>query len=472
MINLENTYAQLPQEFFQKTSPTQVKEPKLIAFNQKLAQELELNLNHLNQKEIAELFSGNQLPIDWTPLAMTYAGHQFGHFVPQLGDGRAILLGEIVDSNKQRFDIQLKGAGLTAFSRNGDGRAALGPVLREYVVSEAMKALGVATTRSLAIITTGEHVYREQSLPGAILTRIAASHLRIGTFEYFASRGDIENLKILADYSIGRHYPEVCSANNPYLEFFKAIAKKKLKLVAQWMSLGFIHGVMNTDNTTISGETIDYGPCAFIDHFSFKKVFSSIDRYGRYAYHNQSQIAIWNLSCLANCLIPLIADNEKKSIKLLKDEIDSFENAFDQQWVRVMSAKLGLRKTTLEDKALINEYLQKLQEKKRDFTNSFRNLTSELETESPWHLKWHERRAKEKKSIDEVIQLMNTSNPVYIPRNHQIEKAIDRAVQGDNSHFLYLLEVLKKPYHQQPGAEELSHPPREHEIVQQTFCGT
>lgn len=531
IFNFDNTYSNLPDTFYQKVDPTPVSNPELILFNQKLADQLTntaessissysedlsyLNFSGYSKTTLGEIFSGNQLLSGSSPIAQAYAGHQFGHFVPQLGDGRAILLGEVVNQNTQkRFDIQLKGSGLTAFSRGGDGRAPLGPMIREYVVSEAMHSLGIPTTRALALVSTGERVERDISLPGAILTRIAASHIRVGTFEYFASRYDFQNLKLLADYSIQRHFPEALQSSNPYLEFLKSVIQKQASLIAKWMSVGFVHGVMNTDNMTISGETIDYGPCAFIDYYKSDAVFSSIDKRGRYAFSNQSKIAEWNLSVLASCLVPLISfqqtqpakninelseSNEtytKEIIEQVQTEVDKFDEIYQIFWIKNMRQKLGisiLNKNSdslfEQDKKLIVSFLQILEDQSIDFTFAFRLLSDTLiknldETKfyklfyqknaiDSWLNEWKQRLALDKNSIEAIKISMDKINPSFIPRSHLIAKVIESAMQGNLKPLNELRITLSKPYEDPDlNSDYLFNPPKEHERVVKTFCGT
>jgi uncharacterized protein YdiU (UPF0061 family) len=470
MLNFDNTFIQLPENFYEKVSPDQFSAPELIAFNEEFALELGME-PPFDHKELAQYFAGQKLFTGSEPLAKAYAGHQFGNFVPQLGDGRAVLLGEIVTKNK-RYDIQLKGAGQTRFSRRGDGRSALGPVLREYLVSEAMQALNIATTRALAAVSTGEKVMRETPLPGGVFTRIASSHIRVGTFEYHFHRGDMNNLKVLADYTIKRHYPEVLAQEDTYFEFFKAVAKRKLKLVAQWMGVGFIHGVMNTDNTSIAGETIDFGPCAFMDHYVANKVYSSIDRMGRYAYNNQAPIALWNLSSFASCLVHLMPGNLEKNIALLQEYFLQLEKDSQNYWLEVMSKKLGISNPINADKKLIELFLQHLETNHLDFTNSFRAIPQMLESNEEVFLAIHKRLEQESTSREEQIHLMNVSNPYLIPRNHQVEKAIEMGLHGNYDYFHYLNKAYKNPFQEQKELEDLTLPPRPEEIVHQTFCGT
>lgn len=472
MIQLEHTYADLPDEFYHEVVPTAAVSPTLLAVNRPLAKELGLDLQGADDEQLAELFSGRSMPEGARPIAMAYAGHQFGGFSPQLGDGRAILLGEVVSPEGRRFDIHLKGAGQTPFSRRGDGRSSLGPVIREYLVSEAMHALGVPSTRALAAVTTGETVYRERPLPGGVLARVASSHVRVGTFEYFAARRRTDLVKRLADYVIERHYPELAQADNPYLALFEAVARRKLALVARWMGVGFIHGVMNTDNTSVAGETIDFGPCAFMDTFRADQVYSSIDHQGRYRYRNQGPIAMWNLTVLANCLVPILGDDQKAAVGTLNAVLEGLPEFFDGEWLRVMGAKLGLFEPTQDDQPLIERWLKRLETADLDFTNSFRSLSAEFELDTPFHTAWRSRLAEQPQTRDETSTLMRSSNPAFIPRNHQVERAIAGALDGDLSHFRRLHDVLSKPYKDQPDQADLALPPETHEIVHQTFCGT
>lgn len=472
MINFDNTYARLPVDFYEEVAPSSAVRPALLAFNEGLADELGLDWRARDAEELVGVFSGMSLPAGARPIAMAYAGHQFGHFAPQLGDGRAILLGEVVSPGGDRFDIQLKGAGVTRFSRGGDGRSPIGPVIREYIVSEAMHALGVPTTRALAAVSSGAPVYREKALPGAVFARVASSHIRVGTFELFASRGQVENLRTLADYVIRRHYAELAGSDEPYLELLRAVGRRKMGLVARWMGVGFIHGVMNTDNTSVAGETIDYGPCAFMDVFRSHQVFSSIDHRGRYRYDNQGRVALWNLAVLANCLMPLVAADAAVAEERLEAELHELSAYCEQQWLEAMCAKLGLFESTTADRALVRDRLAHLQAAELDFTNSFRGLPGELEAESPWHERWRARLSAQPQSRAEAIERMNRTNPAYIPRNHQVERAIQGASQGDLSHFERLNRVLAEPFTERPADRAFTAPPEPDEVVCQTFCGT
>jgi uncharacterized protein YdiU (UPF0061 family) len=488
MIKFDNTYATLAPKFFRRVMPTPVTAPRLIRFNEELAAELGLDAEAWGSPDSAQIWSGNRVPAEAEPLAMAYAAHQFGQFVPQLGDGRAILLGEIIDRQGRRRDIQLKGAGPTPFSRSGDGRAALGPVLREYIVSEAMHALGIPTTRALAAVVTGEPVYRETVMPGAVLTRIAASHIRIGTFQFFAARGDTEGLKELADYVIDRHYPAVKSAENPYLALLDEVIGRQAGLVAQWMGVGFIHGVMNTDNMSVSGETIDFGPCAFMDDYDPHKVFSSIDRNGRYAYQNQPAIAQWNLARFAETLLPLIDPDTDNAIAQATRSLEGFAGRYEEAWLAVMRRKTGLLTSREEDAALFKWLLDLMHAGKADFTLTFRRLTLAASDEAgdaaiaslfenpadvaDWVDAWRERQALEPQSKQERVDLMAQANPAYIPRNHRIEEAIQAALAGDFQPFEMLNAILARPFEEQPGHAAWQKPPEPDERVLKTFCGT
>ena len=484
MFNFDNTYIDLPEDFYQKVSPSSAVAPKIICFNTALARELGANLESVDEKQLTDVFSGKEILPGSIPIAQAYAGHQFGNFVPSLGDGRAILLGEIVTPEGLRFDIQLKGSGQTTFSRRGDGRSALGPVIREYILSEAMHALKIPTTRALAAVTSGAQVYRESSVPGGILTRVASSHIRVGTFEYFACRKNFSAVKQLADYTINRHYHELIDSENSYFEFFKAVAKRKLSLVARWMSVGFIHGVMNTDNTSISGETIDFGPCAFMDQFNYQKVFSSIDRDGRYAYQNQANMALWNLSSLANCLIPIMDTDSDEMSTIFNEEFENLSEYYTTLWTQEMGKKLGLFSVTQEDQGLIHAWLHYLEQESLDFTNSFQDLIcllSQGESQTIFKrtaefdqflLSWQKRLKQQVQDIEASKKLMQQSNPVFIPRNHQVEKAISQAMEGNYEHFHRLNLVLSNPFSDQEEHQVLKDAPKEDEVVHQTFCGT
>jgi uncharacterized protein YdiU (UPF0061 family) len=485
----DNTYARLPDRFFARVEPTPVAAPRLIRLNQPLAVNLGIDADWLASPAALEALAGKRIPESAEPIAMAYAGHQFGHFVPQLGDGRAILLGEVVDREGVRRDIQLKGSGRTPYSRNGDGRAALGPVLREYVVSEAMAALGLPTTRSLAAVMTGETVARDTLLPGAVLTRVAASHIRIGTFQYFAARGDTEGLKLLADHVIARHYPDAAETERPYRAMLESVVGRQADLVAGWLLVGFIHGVMNTDNMSIAGETIDYGPCAFMDNYDPATVFSSIDRHGRYAYANQPRIAAWNLARLAETLLPLLADDEAQAITQAEEVLAHFAERFQATYLAGLRRKLGLFSAEDADIHLAQEFLNVLSTSQADFTLAFRLLSEAANNPladeqvrgvigatdlyDAWASRWRERLGREAHDGPARRTAMLAVNPAFIPRNHRVEAMIDAAVHRDDfAPFEELLAVTAKPFADQPGFEQYMEPPQDHERVAQTFCGT
>ena len=490
LFGFDNSYARLPEHFFARLSPTPVSKPALIQVNDDLALQLGLDPALLRSPEGIDILSGNGLPADAEPLAMAYAGFQFGGWTPQLGDGRAILLGEITDQEGCRRDIQLKGSGRTPFSRNGDGRAVLGPVLREYLVSEAMHALGVPTTRALAAVTTGEEVFRERALPGAVLTRVASSHIRVGTFQFFAARQDIDALRQLADHVIDRHYPDARESERPYLALLEAVMDAQASLVAAWKLIGFIHGVMNTDNSSISGETIDYGPCAFMDTYHPGTVFSSIDQQGRYAYANQAPIAHWNLAGLAQTLIPIIDADNKKSLELAQQTIDTFPSKFERAYNKGASKKLGLKTSETDDVLLMTDLLDTMADQHADFTLVFRRLSnldvepgpeddtvSELFDDSTaldsWVRRWRARLKRQGGDPSLRCENMASVNPAYIPRNHRVEEVIRAAEDhGDLAPFYQLHEILRHPYHEQPHHSAFQTPPRPEEVVRATFCGT
>ena len=488
-IAFDNSYTRLPERFYQRLAPTPVAAPRLIALNEALADDLGLDPAQLASPEGLAMLAGNRVPEAGDPIAMAYAGHQFGSFVPQLGDGRAILLGEVIDRKGQRRDIQLKGAGPTAFSRRGDGRAALGPVLREYLVSEAFAALGIPTTRALAAVATGEWVWRETELPGAVLTRVASSHLRVGTFQFFAARGDVEGLRHLADYAIARHYPQAAAAANPIRAFLDAVIARQAGLVARWLGIGFIHGVMNTDNCSIAGETIDFGPCAFMDTFDPATVYSSIDQMGRYAWGNQPRMAGWNVARLAETLIPLLAEDEKDALAQAQAAIDAYPAQFEAAYAQVLGAKLGLVAPTVDDLALARALLDIMASGKADFTLTFRRLgeaaadptadagVRELFADPAafdvWAAEWRARLAVDGRTGEAVRTAMHAVNPAFIPRNHRIEEAIVGAVsRQDFAPFEALRCVLARPYDDQPEFAQYLDPPRPEEVVEKTFCGT
>ncbi|MBK1732136.1 protein adenylyltransferase SelO [Thiococcus pfennigii] len=481
----DNSYARLPERFYRRLAPVPVAGPRLVALNEALARQLGLAVEALRAPAGLAVLAGNAVPEGAEPLAMAYAGHQFGAFVPQLGDGRAILLGELVAPSGERFDVQLKGSGRTPFSRSGDGRAWLGPVLREYLIGEAMHALGVPTTRALAAAATGEPVYRETALPGAVLTRIARSHVRIGTFEYFSARDDREALGQLADYVIARHYPDVRDAERPYQALLEAVIGRQAELVAQWLAVGFIHGVMNTDNTSIAGETIDYGPCAFMDAYHPTTVFSSIDHQGRYAYGNQPRIAHWNLARLAQTLLPLLGPSEAQAIEAAQAAIDAFPGRFERAYLDAFRRKLGLFEAHEDDADLIGRLLKAMAETGADFTNGFRALcAAALETDGPapapfgdgalgaWVVDWRARLAREAANPAERAAGMRRANPAVIPRNHRVEATLAAAVDGDLAPFEELLRVVTDPWEDRPEYQRYRLPPEPHEVVQETFCGT
>ncbi len=476
MIAFDNTYAALPDRFFARVPPESVPAPELIVLNDALAERLGLNTNWLRAADGVAVLSGNAVAEGADPIAQAYAGHQFGGFVPQLGDGRAHLLGEVIAPDGTHWDVQLKGSGRTPFSRNGDGRAWLGPVLREYVVSEAMAALGVPTTRALAAVTTGQTVQREKAYPGAILTRVAQSHLRVGTFQYFAARQDKEALQILTDYALARHYPD---AEGP-LGLLNASVKAQAGLIARWMSLGFIHGVMNTDNSHIGGLTIDYGPCAFMDRYHPATVFSSIDRGGRYAWQNQPDIAVWNLAQLATALIPIMGDDHDKAVAEATEVIHGFADLFQAEYMRLFRAKLGLRRVEDADGALISGLLERMAAQDADFTNTFRALSdgkprdqfSDPAIFDQWAAMWQDRRSRETASPEDQVALMRSTNPAVIPRNHRIEQLIAAAIEGDFEPFHQLVGILAAPFELSEADAAYARPPQPDEEVLQTFCGT
>jgi serine/tyrosine/threonine adenylyltransferase len=487
-FGFQHTYSALPSRFYAPIHPTPVADPRLVVFNTPLARELGLDPEAV-EPHAAALFSGNQLPEDAAPIAMAYAGHQFGAFVPRLGDGRAILLGELRAQDGTLRDIQLKGSGLTPFSRNGDGRAVLGPMLREYIISEAMHALGIPTTRSLAVVTTGERVYREDVLPGAVLTRVAASHVRVGTFQYFAARGDQEGLRDLLAYVIARHYPAAREAQSPALAVLKEVTQRQVDLISRWMLVGFIHGVMNTDNMALSGETIDYGPCAFMDEYDPKTVFSSIDRNGRYSYGNQPAIAQWNLARFAETLLPLIDPNTDEGVSLAMEVLDPFIDKFDALFLAGLRRKIGLSTAEDRDAELVRNLLTTMQHSHADFTLTFRRLTLMIEKPAEqaglrelfsadsdiesWLRAWQHRLASDPLAPPDRATLMRGANPAFIPRNHRVQSALTAAEGGDYEPFRKLVCVLQHPYDDQTDmAAEYGQPPQQSERVLETFCGT
>lgn len=476
----DNSYLKLPQILYTTILPTRVTSPKLVLFNEDLALSLGLHSDGLNSALGAEVFSGNRIPEGGQPIAQAYAGHQFGSFTI-LGDGRAILLGEQIALDGKRFDIQLKGSGVTPYSRSGDGRAALGPMLREYIISEAMYSLGIPSTRSLAVVTTGQSVQRENELSGAILTRVAASHIRVGTFEYLAHQGLTEELKALADYTINRHYPQLKKAENPYMELLKATIDKQASLIAKWQLVGFVHGVMNTDNMTISGEGIDYGPCAFMDTYDPDTVFSSIDYNGRYAYGNQPKIAVWNLARFAETLLRLIDNDSSTAIELAENALKEFSVLFEAYWLGGMRKKLGIFNEEEKDKELVEDLLDIMFEQSADFTNTFVDLTYDTKLESEmasredflnWHDRWQKRLIRQSPSKSDSVQLMKASNPLVIPRNHRVEEAL-KAAEEDNDYKILndLLKVLEKPYAYIEEHQGYTQPSQSNKPYV-TYCGT
>lgn len=487
--HFDNSYARMPDRFFERIAPEKASDPKLLYWNSALAEQLGLNVTALSHADLAQIFVGNTPPQGAETIAMAYAGHQFGGFVPQLGDGRAHLLGEIVTKDGQRYDLQFKGSGRTAFSRMGDGRAALGPVLREMIISEAMHALGVPTTRTLAAVSTGDQVVREEILPGAVLTRVAQSHIRIGTFEYFSARKDIPALEKLTDYALKRHYPDQVSEGNTAIALMQAVLEKQSQLVAQWMQLAFIHGVMNTDNVLISGETIDYGPCAFMDRYDPHTVFSSIDRHGRYAYENQRKIAQWNFACLGMALIPLIDANEEKAILQIQTLVEDFATALQRHWLTGFCQKIGLQQQEKGDEDLLRGLFDLMEAHQSDFTLTFRRLSGAIENDSPaltasfdhhadwtaWRQRWVARLSHEKTSYKEIAVQMDRINPLFIPRNHLVEEALLAAnQQQDFSKLFKLMSVLATPYtetldrtmarYKEAGPDDIP--------AYRTYCGT
>ena len=474
-----NTYSKLPDKFSTKINPVPVKAPQLVILNENLSKELNLNFSENSKEELSEIFSGNKLPEGSSSLAQAYAGHQFGHFTI-LGDGRATLMGEHTLDNK-RFDIQFKGSGQTPFSRNGDGRAALGPMLREYIISEAMNALGIPTTRSLAVVKTGEEVIREERLQGAILTRVASSHIRVGTFQYFTATQDEKNLKTLFDYTIKRHYPNIKKSKNQGTDLLEVLMEKQINLVLNWMRVGFIHGVMNTDNMAVSGETIDYGPCAFMDAYDPKTVFSSIDHMGRYSYSNQPIITKWNLARFAECLLTFIHSDKDEAIKTATEIINNFEILYEKKWLNMMRDKLGLFGEDKEDEVLILNLLDWMFRNKADYTNTFIFLMGEkipnekIYEDSEflnWKNKWHDRLKLNKNSKEKYLKLMRSVNPLVIPRNHHVEKALEHANKDDLQPMIKLLNVLNQPYVYQKNTVDYQDLPPVSDEKYVTFCGT
>ena len=488
-LPFDNSYARLPERFYARRPPTPVAAPRLVRLNRPLAEELGLDPDWLAGPDGVAALAGNTVPDGADPIAAAYAGHQFGQFVPQLGDGRAVLLGEVVDRNGHRRDIQLKGAGPTPFSRRGDGRAALGPVLREYLVSEAMAALGIPTTRALAAVTTGERVVRETLLPGAVLTRVAASHIRVGTFQFFAARGDVEGLRALADHVIARHHPDAAGAANPYRALLEGVVAAQADLVARWLHVGFVHGVMNTDNMSVAGETIDYGPYAFLDAYDPRTVYSSIDRNGRYAYGQQPRIALWNLTRLAETLLPLLAEAEDASVAEAEAALATYAPRFEAAYHGGLARKLGLAETRDGDPALAGDLLKRMAENQADFTLTFRALCAAAErpdadatvrdrfvdptSYDAWAADWRARLAQEARDPAETAAAMRGVNPAFIPRNHRVEAMIEAAVERDDfAPFATLLAVLARPYDDQPDHAAFAEAPAGGGVGYRTFCGT
>jgi uncharacterized protein YdiU (UPF0061 family) len=488
-LPFENSYARLPERFYARLAPTQVRAPRLVKLNEALARDLGFDPAYLASPEGVEILAGNRVPGGAEPIAMAYAGHQFGGFSPQLGDGRAILLGEVIDRTGNRRDVQLKGSGPTPYSRRGDGRAALGPVLREYIIGEAMHAFGIPTTRALAAVTTGEPVMRERALPGAVLTRVAASHIRVGTFQYFAARSDVEGLRALTDYVIQRHYPDLAGSENPAAALLTRVLDNQAELIARWMLVGFIHGVMNTDNMAISGETIDYGPCAFMDTFDPATVYSSIDEHGRYAYGNQPLVGRWNITRLAEALLTLIADDSETAIAIAQKIIDSYPDKFEAAYVAGFRRKLGLFEARDEDPLLVKQFMDVMAAGKADFTLTFRGLSEAAGDPAAdakvralfddpaafdtWAATWRARLALEGGDPTARVAAMKAVNPAFIPRNHLVEEALTAAVEGgDLAPFEKLLAVLARPFDDQPDVPEYALPPRPEQVVRATFCGT
>jgi uncharacterized protein YdiU (UPF0061 family) len=482
LFPFDNSYAALPERFYARLPATPVAAPRLIRVNAPLARELGLDPAALETPEGVEALAGNRVPEGSAPLAAAYAGHQFGNFVPQLGDGRALLLGEVVDRNGVRRDIQLKGSGPTPYSRRGDGRAALGPVLREFVVSEAMAALGIPTTRALAAVLTGETVLREEPLPGAVLTRVASSHIRVGTFQFFAARNDTDGIRALADHVIARHYPQAAQAPNRYLSLLEMVIARQAALIARWLMVGFIHGVMNTDNMSIAGETIDYGPCAFMDAYHPAKVFSSIDQRGRYAYANQPAIAQWNLARFAETLLPLLGEDQQAAVAQAVEVLEGFGPKFQAAYSAGMARKLGLRPSAAADK-LGQDLLERMAANDADFTLTFRRLSAgegedvrtlfaDPTAFDAWADAWRAQLAQEGGDSDERRASMRAANPAFIPRNHRVEEVIRAGEEGDFAPFETLMTVLARPYEDQPEFATYADPPRPEQVVHRTFCGT
>lgn len=486
MFNFQNSYINLPEAFFVAQNPKPVSAPKLIMFNYSLAKDLGIHVENTTDQLLADIFSGNVQPKGAQPLAMAYSGHQFANFVPTLGDGRANLMGEVIAKDNKRYDVQLKGSGPTAFSRNGDGRSALGPVIREYLLSEAMHVLNVPTTRALACVLSGEKVQRETVLAGGIFTRVAQGHIRVGTFQYFASRQDLDNLRTLTKYSIERFYPDLKDEKNLAYSLLQRVIERQAFLVAKWMSIGFIHGVMNTDNVSIAGETIDYGPAAYMDEYNPATVFSFIDKGGRYAYANQASIAQWNLARLAESLLPMIDDDGKIAVTKAQEALEGFAEHFNKSWLTLMGAKIGIADVKEGDTVLVKGLLELMEYAQADFTNTFRGLAHFLKGDSDslfetlennealedWLVVWQNHLSKNGTKMQDVANNMNAVNPIYIPRNHLVEEAIKAAYQNDFSKFETLGEVLSSPYVEHEGMEDYTKGPTDDQRVQNTFCGT
>tara|TARA_B100001559_G_scaffold320997_1_gene335423 strand:- start:3227 stop:4690 length:1464 start_codon:yes stop_codon:yes gene_type:complete len=477
----DNTYLNLPESMVSKLSPTPVKAPEVVLFNNALSKNLGLNFSNVNKKELASLFSGNQLPNGSETIAQAYAGHQFGHFTI-LGDGRALIIGEHITQDKKRFDLQFKGSGKTPYSRNADGRAALGPMLREYIISEAMHSLKIPTTRSLAVVKTGENIIRETNLQGAILTRVASSHIRVGTFQYALISKNEDNLKILLDYTIERHYPYIKKSKSPSVELLKIVVEKQISLITQWMRVGFIHGVMNTDNMTVSGETIDYGPCAFMNTYDPNTVFSSIDLHGRYAYFNQPVIAKWNLERFAESLVPLIDKDRKIAVEIATNLMSDFPEKYKNSWLEMMKKKLGIIDKDPNDEKLIIQLLSWMHLKKADYTNTFCYLMNQLYIEDKtykdsqfisWKKKWEKRREARNNTLDNSIKIMKDSNPLVIPRNHKVEEALKAATEyNDMSKVNKLIEMFENPHKRVSDLSIYQAAPPDTNERYQTYCGT
>lgn len=483
-MQITNSYYNLGEDFYKEQKPEKISNPQLIAFNKNLAKELNLKLDE-KPNNLANIFSGNKLIKGFKPIALAYAGHQFGHFVPQLGDGRAVLLGEVKDKKNILHDIQLKGSGRTFFSRSGDGKCPLDAAIREYIVSEAMHFLKIPTTRSLALVKSDDFIQRQQFTVSAVITRVAKSHVRVGTFEYFAHKRDFKNLKILADYVINRFFADNKNHENKYIHLLKPVIKLQAELVSSWMSVGFIHGVMNTDNTAISGQTIDYGPCAFMDEYKSDQVFSYIDQMGRYNFSNQKNIILWNLAKFAGTILPLIDSDIENAIKIAEEEINKFRDLFDKIYYKKMANKIGIFnfKNSNQDKKLIEDFLNILEKSQIDFTNGFRILSKVLLKQDSfyknnndfknWQKIWIERLKNQKLELENIAKKMDKTNPILIPRNHIIAQIIQKAVfHNDFSEFENFLTAIKNPFIEKEEFNKYYNPPTENERVINTFCGT